>query len=86
MPELIGCHKSIRKNYNEINALLFLTGVECPLIDSFDANRVMSLEGNRMPYRARFSCIEGYYLDGSQEITCISNGLWSDTPPKCIRK
>ncbi|CAG2105179.1 unnamed protein product [Medioppia subpectinata] len=59
------------------------TDVECPVIDSFDANRVMSVEGNRMHDRSRFSCVEGYYLSGTQEITCLSNGLWSDSPPKC---
>ncbi|KAI1289870.1 Locomotion-related protein Hikaru genki [Halotydeus destructor] len=57
--------------------------VECPPIDSLDPNRVMSVDGNKMHNRARFSCVEGFYLDGSDDLVCTPNGYWSYPPPKC---
>lgn len=31
-----------------------------------------------------FECLEGYFLDGLEELVCLPNGSWSDISPNCI--
>ncbi|KAI8484582.1 CUB and sushi domain-containing protein 3, partial [Branchiostoma belcheri] len=31
----------------------------------------------------RYTCMAGYYLNGTADITCQSNGTWSDATPTC---
>ena len=33
-----------------------------------------------------FSCRNGYYIKGIRKANCLSNGLWSNIPPNCIRE
>lgn len=35
---------------------------------------------------AHYSCDHGYQLQGDIYVTCQYSGLWTNTPPKCIRK
>ena len=30
-----------------------------------------------------FSCSDGYFLNGRQNLTCTANGIWSDVEPTC---
>ncbi|CDQ95229.1 unnamed protein product, partial [Oncorhynchus mykiss] len=32
-----------------------------------------------------FSCSKGYYLNGTEELSCTSEGQWSDLVPSCQR-
>lgn len=66
---------------NEVN--IVVKDVHCPAIRSVDHNRVMAVEGNRMHSKARFACMEGYELEGHEEITCQASGQWSDEAPHC---
>ncbi|RWS01616.1 Locomotion-related protein Hikaru genki-like protein, partial [Dinothrombium tinctorium] len=43
----------------------------------------MEVEGNRMHQRAKFSCVEGYFLEGFDDIVCTPSGYWSHDPPPC---
>ncbi|KAK4305073.1 hypothetical protein Pmani_023017 [Petrolisthes manimaculis] len=33
----------------------------------------------------RYSCLEGYRLEGSGTLNCISEGTWDSAPPSCIQ-
>lgn len=33
----------------------------------------------------RFTCIEGYRMEGSPTLNCISEGMWDVTPPTCVQ-
>ncbi|XP_044748344.1 sushi, von Willebrand factor type A, EGF and pentraxin domain-containing protein 1-like isoform X2 [Coccinella septempunctata] len=33
--------------------------------------------------RIRFQCLEGYSMDGSEQIVCNKNGIWEPSKPKC---
>ncbi|RWS25634.1 Locomotion-related protein Hikaru genki-like protein, partial [Leptotrombidium deliense] len=66
-----------------IHTVLTFIDVECPAIVSSDVNRVMVIEGNKMHNKAKFSCVDGYYLEGIDEIVCTSSGYWSYEAPLC---
>ncbi|XP_015781130.1 locomotion-related protein Hikaru genki [Tetranychus urticae] len=57
--------------------------IECPPIDSSDPNRIMIVDGRKMHSQARFSCVEGYFLVGFDDIVCTPNGYWSHPLPNC---
>ncbi|XP_064457944.1 locomotion-related protein Hikaru genki-like [Ornithodoros turicata] len=59
--------------------------VACPPIEGdSDENRVTSDHGSRMHSKAKFACMEGYNLVGSEEVTCNPSGRWSDRAPHCV--
>lgn len=31
-----------------------------------------------------FTCLEGFQLDGAQQITCGPDGQWGPLPPQCL--
>lgn len=33
----------------------------------------------------RYSCLEGYKLEGSGTLNCVSEGNWDSAPPSCIQ-
>lgn len=45
------------------------------------------VEGNGRVYRStyRFICNHGYVLFGHDTITCIENGTWNGTSPRCLK-
>ncbi|CAN8019886.1 unnamed protein product, partial [Ixodes persulcatus] len=71
-----------RGQTNEIH--LTVKDVSCPPIEGYgDENRVTSEHGNRMHSKAKFACMEGYNLVGSEEVLCSPSGRWSDKAPHC---
>ncbi|XP_022685928.1 locomotion-related protein Hikaru genki-like isoform X1 [Varroa jacobsoni] len=50
-----------------------------------DDQRVTSEYQNRLHSRAKFACMEGYMVQGSEEIRCLASGKWSDRAPFCKR-
>ncbi|XP_073244634.1 uncharacterized protein [Porites lutea] len=46
------------------------------------------VEGNGRVYRStyRFICNHGYVLFGHDTITCIENGTWNGTSPRCLKE
>ncbi|KAL3180386.1 hypothetical protein MRX96_008949 [Rhipicephalus microplus] len=59
--------------------------VTCPPIEGYgDENRVTSDHGNQMHSKAKFACMEGYNLVGSEEVVCSPSGRWSDKAPHCV--
>ncbi|KAM7305062.1 locomotion-related protein Hikaru genki-like [Ixodes scapularis] len=72
-----------RGQTNEIH--LTVKDVTCPPIEGYgDENRVTSEHGNRMHSKAKFACMEGYNLVGSEEVLCSPSGRWSDKAPHCV--
>ncbi|XP_003744199.1 locomotion-related protein Hikaru genki [Galendromus occidentalis] len=60
--------------------------VTCGKIEGeHDDNRVTSEYQNRLHSRAKFACMEGYMVVGSEEIVCLASGKWSDRAPSCKR-
>ena len=46
------------------------------------ANGTRSYSGIKLHDIAKYSCNDGYFLNGSREIECLPSGMW-DTPPRC---
>lgn len=44
----------------------------------------ISINGRTVGSRATFSCPRGFALNGLDELTCMSDGHWSSSLPKCI--
>uniref|UniRef100_T1JJD6 Locomotion-related protein Hikaru genki n=1 Tax=Strigamia maritima TaxID=126957 RepID=T1JJD6_STRMM len=57
--------------------------VECPDIKTDGIGQNVAFEGTKINHRARFSCIDGSILVGSEEITCLWTGKWSHDFPLC---
>ncbi|XP_072140928.1 locomotion-related protein Hikaru genki-like isoform X1 [Dermacentor andersoni] len=72
-----------RGQTNEIHVRV--RDVTCPPIEGYgDENRVTSDHGNQMHSKAKFACMEGYNLVGSEEVVCSPSGRWSDKAPHCV--
>ncbi|KAH6945447.1 hypothetical protein HPB50_008501 [Hyalomma asiaticum] len=72
-----------RGQTNEIHVKV--RDVTCPPIEGYgDENRVTSDHGNQMHSKAKFACMEGYNLVGSEEVVCSPSGRWSDKAPHCV--
>ena len=60
----------------------------CTLIDCYmpstPTNGMLNTTGTNVDDEATFACIDGYNLTGSLTQTCLSNGSWSLTTPKCV--
>ena len=81
---LVFCSLVLIDSIDFIIFLCLCLDMECPPIDTdVDQNRVMTVDGNKMFHRAKFTCNDGYFLDGADEIVCTSGGYWSHPPPKC---
>ncbi|XP_072295250.1 E-selectin-like [Eucyclogobius newberryi] len=62
----------------------FCHAVQCPAIPEME-NAIVNCEGNANAYgnSCRFSCLPGYDLVGTKELTCTSSAEWSGTVPYC---
>nr|CAB3266736.1 sushi, von Willebrand factor type A, EGF and pentraxin domain-containing protein 1-like [Phallusia mammillata] len=40
----------------------------------------------RIGEQVDFSCDDGFFLDGSEQLECLAEGVWSDVEPTCQRK
>ena len=60
------------------------TSPSCPAF-KLSQHLVMNISDNSrvVGTKVTFSCEPGYLLDGSEVVTCIKNGVWSDEMPKC---
>lgn len=47
------------------------------------ANGNVTLSTNDTVTTARFLCSTGYTLSGSDSVTCLSDGTWTDDVPMC---
>ncbi|XP_065179367.1 sushi, von Willebrand factor type A, EGF and pentraxin domain-containing protein 1-like [Sycon ciliatum] len=56
--------------------------VECPRVPS-PRNGGMNMTNNFFLGEAQFGCDPGFELAGSQKLTCMSSGEWSDALPVC---
>ncbi|XP_052791551.1 LOW QUALITY PROTEIN: uncharacterized protein LOC128225682 [Mya arenaria] len=56
--------------------------VSCPtLTDPYSGT--VDLETDGTTTKATYMCAAGYYLDGTNSLTCQTNGFWSDVAPIC---
>ena len=58
--------------------------VLCPAF-KLSQHLVMNISDNSsvVGTKVTFSCDPGFLLNGSEFVTCIRNGVWSDEMPKC---
>ena len=58
----------------------------CPLFGPSNLNNGR-VEGSGSVYRStyRFMCNDGYVLVGNDVVTCIENGTWNGTKPRCLK-
>lgn len=59
------------------------TVVQCPSLSSPSNGRVR-VSGRTPGSEARYSCNEGYQLEGSVTRRCLNEGVWSSQEPICI--
>ena len=60
--------------------------VTCPPLTPPTNGLISGGEGEQpVGSTASYSCDEGYSLEGSQQRTCRSDGLWSGMEPTCER-
>ena len=57
----------------------------CPTLDD-PVNGMVSVTGTATGDTATYTCIAGFELIGTETVTCMSDGTWSDEPPMCRRK
>ena len=66
-------------------SLLVLEDVMCPTL-SPPTNGSVDFEAQGVGSKARYSCIEGFVLEGPQSRSCQTNGAWSGREPTCERE
>ena len=59
-----------------------LSSVDCPAITP-DSDSLLSYESNGTVTTTIFQCSEGSALVGNAEVSCQTNGTWSDSKPTC---
>ena len=72
------------------NKFYFIIAIDCGDPDEPDDNGDVSFDSTTFGSTATYSCDDGFLLDdsqgGSEVVTCLASGVWSDTAPACIRK
>ena len=58
---------------------------DCPILPS-PANGAVTQSGVLPGATATYTCDAAYQLVGSDERTCDSNAMWTDSEPVCARK
>lgn len=67
--------------FQSINAFNVVP-VSCPdLLEPTNGQVNLSTDGHISV--AKFSCIDGYYLTGSDTLTCLEDGTWDNVSPTC---
>ncbi|XP_053399292.1 CUB and sushi domain-containing protein 3-like [Mercenaria mercenaria] len=57
--------------------------VSCPALAD-PANGQVNQSTTGQVSVAKFSCVDGYYLDGNEILTCLESGTWDNVSPTCI--
>ena len=47
-------------------------------------NGSVSFSSTNFPSSAEYSCAHGYVLHGNKNISCQSNGTWSESTTTCV--
>ena len=47
---------------------------------------MVTVMGTSVGDTASYTCNDGFELIGTETVTCMSDGTWSDEPPMCRRK
>ena len=58
--------------------------VQCPSLAAPLYGSITSSDGSSVGHRATVSCDEGYRLDGSAQLICLSDGRWSHQVAVCV--
>ena len=68
----------------------FITAIDCGDPDAPDDNGDVSFDSTTLGSTATYSCNPGFLVDdsqgGSEVVTCLVSGVWSDTAPGCKRE
>lgn len=62
--------------------------VECSPLETLiasepDTKRIHITSGKKLNDKIQFKCLPGFRIEGSEELTCLANGKWSQQVPKC---
>ena len=57
--------------------------VVCPPLEHVDNGKLM-IEGFKFQQSVYYECDNGYLISGSYSRTCLDNGAWSGSDPKCL--
>lgn len=64
---------------------LRVEGAECDPLDAPANGSIVANKGSTaLGSRVQFSCLLGYRLEGSHELTCLASGRWSSAEPVCV--
>ena len=66
----------------DVYVLSVYTAVLCPDLNNLP-NGTLTVMGLSVGDATSFTCDDGYELIGSMNVTCTSDGTWSDEPPMC---
>lgn len=58
------------------------TCVKCAIVLAPDSGTISVITSGVLT-TATFSCRSGYYISGAYMISCLTDGSWSNAPPKC---
>lgn len=64
--------------------VVFLAAIKCPKLDDIP-NGGVQLNGNTLNSIAKYTCSEGYTIEGFQQRRCDEEGTWEGSPPTCHR-
>ena len=56
--------------------------VTCPALPT-PANGTKSVSRNSVGGEATFTCHDGYFLEGSEQLVCQEDGQWTGSVPVC---
>jgi hypothetical protein len=58
--------------------------VKCPILEAPNSGYI-NITSDGSVTIAMFVCDQGYYIDGSSDVTCGTDGTWSAVMPTCSK-